>query len=153
MKNRNSWTPAVAAIIAAVLAMIFTVLKPPPPLHAQGTYNNAVVTPFTCRITAQTVTRECKALTAGLKTYVTDILVSNNVGTAQTLKVVTGTGTDCATPVGDLTHAIQFGAAVGNFAQDFATPLQPTAVGLAICVTPSAATSYSATIGGFVVVP
>jgi hypothetical protein len=114
-------------------------------------YNGAQVQPFTCRITAQTITKECRALTAGAKTYVTDAVVSNNVATAQTLKLVTGTGTDCATGAADLTHAIQFGAAVGNQVMGpFRVPLQPAAVGLAICVTPSAATSYSATISGFV---
>ena len=72
------------------------------------------------------------------------------VGTAQTLKAVTGTGSDCAGGAADLTHAVQFGAAVGNQTLTFLTPLQPAAVGLAVCVTPSAATSYSATISGFV---
>jgi hypothetical protein len=46
---------------------------------------------------------------------------------------------------------VQFPAAVGNVvAGPFLTPLQPAAAGLAVCVTPSAATSYSATINGFV---
>ena len=139
----------MAASIAAVVMMV-----PRPSLHAQATqiYNNAVVKPFTCRIVAQTTTKECRALSAGEKTYVTDAVVSNNVATAQTLKLVTGTGTDCATGAADLTHAVQFPAAVGNVNMGpFHTPLQPTAVGLAVCVTPSAATSYSATISGFVV--
>lgn len=123
-------------------------------VHAQATqvYSGYSTVPFTCRITAQTVTKECRALTAGQKTYVTDAIVSNNVGTAQTLKLVTGTGTDCATGAADLTHAVQFGAAVGNqVIGPLHTPLQPAAAGLAVCVTPSAATSYSATITGFTV--
>lgn len=142
----------LTVLAAAIAALVATM--PAPALHAQVTaqhYNDAKVVPFTCRITAQTVTKECRALTAGLKTYVTDAVVSNNVGTAQTLKIVTGTGTDCATGAADLTHAVQFGAAVGNqVIGPFLTPLQPAAIGLAICVTPSAATSYSATISGFV---
>lgn len=125
-------------------------------VHAQETYNYGVITPFSCRITAQTVTKECQPLTAGKKAYVTNAIVSNNVATAQTLKLVTGTGTDCATGAADMTHAVQFGAAVGNQVIGpfpFPDPLQPASAGLAICVTPSAATSYSATINGFVGLP
>ena len=146
MRTRTKLLLTAMALALAALA----------PLHAQApqVYNGSVVVPFTCRVTAQTVTKECKALTAGMKTYVTDAIVSNNVGTAQTLKLVTGTGTDCAGATADLTHAVQFGAAVGNQGLGpFNTPLQPTAAGLAVCVTPSAATSYSATINGFVALP
>jgi hypothetical protein len=137
--------------VAAAIAVLI-VMTPEPALRAQATqtYNGFTTVPFTCRITAQTTTKECKALTAGIRTYVTDAIVSNNAGTAQTLKIVTGTGTDCATGAADLTHAVQFGAAVGNVnVGPFHTPLQPAAAGLAVCVTPSAATSYSATISGF----
>lgn len=141
----------VLFLVAAIAALVAGAARPV--VRAQTTtqhYNDAKVIPFTCRVSAQTTTKECKALTAGLKTYVTDFVVTNNVGTAQTLKLVTGTGTDCATGAADLTHAFQFGAAVGNFGMPGMTPLQPAAAGLAVCVTPSAATSYSATISGFV---
>jgi len=156
MTERAYWTGAyLAAAVAGLVGILCGVaLTPPRSAHAQATqvYNDGKVVPFTCRITAQSVTRDCKALTAGQKTYVTDAIVSNNVGTAQTLKLVTGTGTDCAAGAADLTHAVQFGAAVGNVnLGPFHTPLQPAAAGLSICVTPSAATSYSATINGFVV--
>lgn len=105
---------------------------------------------FTCRVTAVVAATQCQAAPgAGLKAYVTDVIVSNNVGTAQTIKLVTGTGAACATGVADLTHAIQFGAAVGNFGESFQTPLQPPAAA-AICVTPSAATSVSATVSGYI---
>jgi len=139
----------------AAVAVVLTHL-PSEPVHAQpaATYNYGVVTPFTCRITAQSVIRECKVGTAGKITYVTDAILSNNVGTAQTLKLITGTTTDCGAGAADLTHPVQFPAAVGNVnLGPFLTPLQPAAAGLSICVTPSAATSYSATIGGFVVNP
>jgi hypothetical protein len=44
---------------------------------------------------------------------------------AQTLKLVTGTGTDCAVGAADLTHPVQFGAAVGNVTLGpFHTPLR-----------------------------
>jgi hypothetical protein len=143
MRNR------LLGLIALFVGLGLVIAHLEAPLHAQETYNYGVVRPFTCRVTAQTVTKECQPLVAGLKTYVTDVVMNNNVGTAQTLKVVTGTGSDCATGAADLTTAVQFGAAVGNQAMPFRTPLQPAAVGLAVCVTPSAATSYSATISGF----
>ena len=139
-------------VVVAVGIAVVAWMAPRPSLRAQATqtYNGYTTVPFTCRVTAQTVTKECKALVVGMKVYVTDAILTNNVGTAQTLKLVTGTGTDCATGTADLTHAIQFGAAVGNQAIPLNTPLQPSATGLALCVTPSAATSYSATIAGFV---
>jgi hypothetical protein len=148
MRNRLIGLIVLAGLIAGVIAV-----RQETAVHAQATqtYNGYTVIPFTCRITAQTTTKECKALTAGLKTYVTDAIVTNNVATAQTLKIVTGTGTDCGGGQADLTHAVQFGAAVGNqIVGPSLTPLQPAAVGLAVCVAPSAATSYSATINGFV---
>lgn len=149
----------VTGLLGVVMALAVLVVAPVfwvpyvSPLRADATqvYNQGVVVPFTCRITAQTTTKECKALTAGMKTYVTDFILSNNVGTAQTLKIVTGTGSDCASGAADLTHAVQFAAAVGNVHIALQTPLQPAAAGLAVCVTPSAATSYSATLNGFAV--
>jgi len=148
-------TRKVGAGLVAAIATVATVVVVSGPQLLQGqateTYNYGRVVPYTCLLVAQSTTQQCKALTAGLKTYVTDGLVSNNVGTAQTLKLVTGTGTNCGTGTADLTHAVQFAAAVGNVnLGSFHTPLQPAAAGLAVCVTPSAATSYSATISGFV---
>jgi hypothetical protein len=113
-------------------------------------YQGQGTTVFVCRVTAVTAATQCQAAPgAGLRAYVTDVTVSNNVGTAQTIKLVTGTGTNCATGTADLTHAVQFGAAVGNWDHSYATPLQPPAAA-AICVTPSAATSISGTIAGFI---
>ena len=114
------------------------------------TYQGLGITPFTCRVTAVTAVTQCQAApAAGLKAYVTDVTVSNNVGTAQTVKLVTGTGSNCGTGTADLSHAAQFGAAVGNWDHAWLTPLQPPAAS-AVCVTPSAATSISATITGFI---
>lgn len=147
-KIRMAWLLGLAAAWPALL--LLTVSREA--LHAQATqvYNDAKVTPFTCRITAQTTTKECKALTAGMKAYVTDVVFTNNFAGVQNLKLVTGTGSDCGTGTADLTHAIGY-AAAGNFNMGpWNTPLQPAAAGLAICVSPSAAQSYSATVGGFV---
>src|SRR5262245_5654882 len=128
---------------AIVVLMVALAVLTAPFLGAQATYNDARTVPFTCRIAGATSTTECQALTAGRKAYVTLAVLSNNFAAGQTLKLVTGMGTDCGTGTADLTHAFQF-AAVGNQVLIFRTPLQPSAAGLAICVTPSAATSYSA---------
>lgn len=142
----------VLFLAAAIAALIMT--TPAPTLRAQATqtYNGWTTVPFTCRITAQTTTKQCQALAAFMKPFVTDALLTNNTAGAQTLKLVTGTGSDCATGTADLTHAVQFPAAVGNVnLGPFHTPLQGAGAGVAVCVTPSAATSYSATISGFFV--
>lgn len=144
---------ALSLAVAVLIGALVGTLMAPSPARAQATqtYNGYTVVPFTCRVTAVSATTECKALTAGSKAFVTDAIVSNNVGTAQTIKLTVGTGTNCGTGTADLTHAVQFGAAVGNFnLGPFLTPLQPAAAGLAVCVTPSAATSISATVNGFV---
>jgi hypothetical protein len=136
-----------AFVVAGAVALLAIVAG----AQTTQTYHGLGVTSFTCRVTAATVTTECRAApAAGLKAYVSDVVVTNNVATAQTLKVVTGTGTNCATGAADLTHAFQFGAAVGNFGQTWNTALSETATARAVCVTPSAATSFSATITGFV---
>lgn len=113
-------------------------------------YQGLGLVPFQCRVTAVTAATQCQAApAAGLKVYATDVVFSNNVGTAQTVKLVTGTGANCATGTADLSHAVQFGAAVGNWNASFVTPLQGPAAG-AVCVTPSVATSVSATVAGFI---
>lgn len=146
LRNRLGLSAPAALAVAGVL-----LLAAAAGAQTTQTYQGALgITPFTCRVTAVTVATQCQAApAAGLKAYVTDASYSNNVGTAQTIKLVTGTGANCATGTADLTHAVQFGAAVGNFAQAWMTPPQPPAAG-AICVTPSAATSVSATLTGFV---
>jgi len=157
MSERKFLGMGALIVLAAFFAGAFLVGGPG--AHAQsgsfGSTSRVGLNPyaangFTCRVTAATATTECQAApAAGFKNYVTAVVLSNNVGTAQTLKIATGTGTNCGTGTADLTHAVQFGAAVGNFGQTFDTvPLNPPAAA-AICVTPSAATSFSATIAGF----
>jgi hypothetical protein len=142
-RKRLLWAFTALLVVVGALSLV-SILR----AEQAGQYFN--VTPFQCRVTAATVATECQAApAAGLRNYVTDVVVSNNVGTAQTLKLVTGTGTNCGTGTADLTHAVQFGAAVGNWDHTYSTPLKPPTAS-AVCVTPSAATSYSATIVGFV---
>jgi hypothetical protein len=136
--------------MAAAIAVLVTMM-PEPALRAQQTYNWGGVVPFTCRVTAVTVATQCQAAApVGLKAYITDITFSNNTAGAQTIKAVSGTGTNCGTGTADLTAPVAFGAVIANWDHTYETPVQPAAAGLAICVTPSAAISISATLSGFV---
>lgn len=138
----------VAGVLLAALHAASTIA---PRAEAQTNYVMSTgVSKYQCLVTAVTAATQCQAApAAGLRLYVTDVVFSNNVGTAQTMKLVTGTGSNCASSTADLSHAVQFGAAVGNFDKMFITALQAPAAS-AVCVTPSAATSVSATVVGFI---
>lgn len=110
---------------------------------------------FSCFVQGVTVTTQCQAApAAGLRAYITSVAMSNQAATVQTLDVIFGTGANCATAPAALTHKWQFGTVATTtspFAVDvtFPTPLVPTAAN-AICVRPSAATAFGATITGFI---
>lgn len=110
---------------------------------------------FSCFVQAVTATTQCQAAPgAGLRAYVTSMAGSNQAATVQTLDVVFGTGTNCATGTTALTHKWQMGTnATTTSPQDiemsFTTPLVPTAAN-AICVRPSAATAFGATLTGYI---
>jgi hypothetical protein len=110
---------------------------------------------FSCFVQAVTVTTQCQAAPgAGLRAYVTSVTLSNQAATVQTLDVIYGTGANCATGPVALTHKWQFGTlatTTNPFAvfHSFTTPLIPAAAN-AICVRPSAATVFGATITGFI---
>jgi len=114
--------------------------------------------PFNCIVAAgTTTTKVCQALTAAGRPWVSEVTMSNNAGTSQTLQVVYGTKTttDCDTGQTALTHPIQFGAAVGNWDHSYGNqPLQGALVSSSpfaqICVVPGAGTSYAATIAGYI---
>lgn len=112
---------------------------------------------FSCFVQAVTATTQCVAApAAGLRAYVTSVSFSNQVATVQTLDVVFGTGAACVTGTTALTHKYQMGtAAVTTSPQVIAvnygyeTPLVPTAAN-AICIRPSAATAFGATVTGYI---
>jgi hypothetical protein len=111
---------------------------------------------FSCFIQNVTVTTQCQAApAAGLRAYVSSVWFTNQSATALTLDVVFGTGANCATGITALTHKAQFGTNnLTTTPQDMAhmfdnNPLVPTAAN-AICVRPSAATAFGATITGFI---
>jgi hypothetical protein len=112
------------------------------------------VTKFSCFVQAVTATTQCLAApAAGIRAYVTDIAFSNQAATVQTLDVVFGTGSNCVTGTTALTHKFQMGTNATTtspqvIAIDLSSPLVPTAA-TAICVRPSAATAFGATITGY----
>src|SRR5882762_5195999 len=112
------------------------------------------ISKFSCFVQAVTVTTQCQsAPAAGLRAYVTDIALSNQAATVQTLDIVFGTGTNCATGTTALTHKFQMGtlattSSPQSIVVDLQSPLIATAAN-AICVRPSAATAFGATLTGY----
>ena len=116
---------------------------------------SAPITKFSCFVQAVTATTQCQAApAAGLRAYVTDISFSNQAATVQTLDVVFGTSTNCGTGTTALTHKFQMGTNATTTSPqvievDLVSPLVPTAAN-AICVRPSAATAFGATVTGYI---
>lgn len=112
-------------------------------------------TAWSCLLQAVTVTTQCRAApAAGIRAFVTGMTCDNQAATAQTLDVVFGTGSNCATGTTALTHKYQFGTNATTTTPDHlnapfsGSPLVPTAAN-AICVRPSAATAFGCTLTGF----
>jgi len=109
---------------------------------------------FSCFVQAVTATTQCQAApAAGLRAYITSVHFSNQAATVQTLDVVFGTGTNCATGTTAITHKWQMGTNATTTSPQsidaaFATPLVPNAAN-AICVRPSAASAFGATVTGY----
>lgn len=153
--KRKSVKPRHLLLIAFLSCV--SVLWAAPQLNTSGVLfvQEGTSTRFSCFVTAVTVMTQCQAApAAGLRNYVTSVTLSNQAATVQTLDVVFGTGTNCATAPTALTHKVQFGtlATTTNYQfahMSFTTPLVPTAAN-AICIRPSAATVYGGTVTGFV---
>lgn len=111
--------------------------------------------PFSCFVEAVSVTTQCQAApAANLKAYVTGIILSNEAATVQTLDIVYGTGANCGTGTTALTHKTQMGTVATTtspfiIAVPLITPLVPAAAN-AICIRPSQATAFGATLTGFI---
>lgn len=109
---------------------------------------------WSCFVQAVTVTTQCQAApAAGLKLYVTGVACSNLAATVQGVDVVYGTGANCVTGTTALTHKFQMGTlatTTSPFIAQWAmqTPLTPAAAN-AICIRPTAATSFGCTITGY----
>lgn len=110
---------------------------------------------FSCFVQAVTVTTQCQAApAAGLRAYILSVTLSNQAATVQTLDIIFGTGANCVTAPTALTHKWQFGTVATTtspfvVSHNFNSPLVPTAAN-AICVRPTAATVFGATITGYI---
>jgi len=115
---------------------------------------DASLSRFSCFVQAVTVTTQCQAApVAGLRNYVVTFYAANQAATVQTLDIVYGTGANCATGLTAISHKFQFGTlqtTTNAFVVSalFPAPLIP-AVATAICVRPTAATVFGATITGY----
>ena len=109
---------------------------------------------FSCFVQAVTATTQCQAApAAGIRAYITDFSFSNQAATVQTLDIVFGTGAACVTGTTALTHKFQMGtlattSSPQSIVVDLQSPLIATAAN-AICVRPSAATAFGATLTGY----
>jgi hypothetical protein len=102
---------------------------------------------FSCLVSAATATTQCQAAAAaGASLYITDVTLSNG-GTAQTVQLVQGTGTACATGLANAGPVINLAV---NAGQDhtFATPIKLTAAA-ALCCKPGGATAFSCWVSGY----
>jgi len=110
---------------------------------------------FSCFVQAVTVTTQCQAAPAAwLRAYVLSVSISNQAATVQSPDIVFGTGANCVTGITALTHKWTMGTlatTTNSFAVNatFLSPLVPTAAN-AICIRPSAATVFGATITGYI---
>ncbi len=116
---------------------------------------SAPISKFSCFVQAVTATTQCQAApAAGLRVYVTDFSFSNQTANVQTLDIVFGTGTNCATGTTALTHKFQMGTLATTTSpqtvvMNLTSPLIPTAAN-AICVRPSAVQAFGATLTGYI---
>lgn len=109
-------------------------------------------TAFSCKVDTQTAETQCKAVpaTSGQSHYINTLVISNH-GTAQTISVTYGTGTNCATGNTVLVPALSF-AINGGVAIQLDPPVQVTA-DKAICCKPAGANAFSCFISGFTKTP
>lgn len=105
-------------------------------------------TPFSCVISAATADAVCQASPgAGLSLYISTVVVSNG-GTAQTVRLITGTGTTCGTSTDVVVPLLNL-AVNGTVDVTFGTPLV-TARNEDLCADISGTTAYSVVVSGFI---
>lgn len=107
--------------------------------------NNA----FSCFVENVTATTQCQvAPAANLTIHITGFTLSNEAGTAQSLDIIYGTGTNCGTGTAAATHKIAFPASIGTVSGNVALLTIPA--GVAVCIRPTAATAFGATLSGYI---
>lgn len=140
-------------LLKRLFALLAALALCPGPSFSQSQISQPI-SKFSCFVQAVTVTTQCQAApAAGLRAYITDISFSNQAATVQTLDIVFGTGTNCATGITALTHKYQMGTNATTTSPmvieiDLVSPLVPTAAN-AICIRPSAVTVFGATLTGY----
>jgi hypothetical protein len=107
---------------------------------------------FSCLQTGITATTSCQAAPgASLSLYVTDVLIANGSTTASTLSLATGTGTNCATGIANVTlpQSMPTNAGAGSWmAFNFQTPVKVTA-NQAVCCRTAGSTAFGCQVSGY----
>lgn len=124
--------------------------------HAQATNQVGFIqgSAWSCVISAgAAATTQCKGVApTGLRNYVTDADLVSSSANAGTIKIVTGTGSNCGTGTADLSATFNFTANTGSVPQvtfNRDLPLVPP-TGAAICVTTTGASATaSVSLSGF----
>lgn len=131
--------------VLIVLALAFLAA----PAFAQTPFS-AGMQPFSCFVENVSATTQCQgAPVAPFKIYITGMTLSNQVATAQALQVVAGTGSNCATAPFAVTHKIAMTTAIGSLSTG-APMVIAVPSGNAVCISPTAATAFGATLTGYI---
>ena len=117
------------------------------PAFAQNALAPAGAAVTSCVVENVTATTQCfPTPAANLTWHISGFTLSNEAVTAQSLQIVSGTGSNCGTGVAALTHKIAMTTAIGSVANS--QWIIPVA-GQAVCVSPTAATAFGATLTGW----
>lgn len=120
-------------------AILMLAVFPPAPALAGGAFN--------CAISGATADTVCKtAPGAGIRFYITSVVVSN-AGTAQTVRLVTGTGTTCGTGTAVVVPLLNM-PINDTVTMTFPTPLE-SAVNVDLCSDISGTTAHSVLVSGY----
>jgi len=108
------------------------------------------MTPVSCFVENVTATTQCfVAPVAPFRIYITALILSNEATTAQSIQIVSGTGTNCGTGVAAVTHKIAMVTAIGSVTSGAPTVFV-VAPGQAVCVSPTNATAFGASLTGYI---
>lgn len=119
------------------------------PLFAQSPLVPGM-TPVSCFVENVSATTQCfVAPVAPFRIYITALVLSNEVATAQSLQIVTGTGSNCGTGQSAVTHKIAMTTAVGSVTSGAPTVFV-VPPGQAVCISPTAATAFGASLTGYI---
>jgi hypothetical protein len=125
--------------VLLIAALLQLVVLPPQPALAGGA--------FSCAISGATADTVCKAAPgAGVRFYVNSVVISN-AGTAQTVRIITGTGTTCGTSTDVVVPLVNL-AINDTVSMTFPTPLE-TSLNEDLCSDISGTTAHSVLVSGY----